>query len=123
MNENKKYMISSYGADVAVGLLDSETAEEDINLSHNLFNTHVNYLYYNGVLNFNSLRKFYRYLINKNFLMLWAPNKTYRSILRQATNNARSVINNDVCFRNFMPEIYQREVATAHRYAVRLNNQ
>ena len=68
MNENKKYMISSYGADVAVGLLDSETAEEDINLSHNLFNTHVNYLYYNGVLNFNSLRKFYRYLINKNFL-------------------------------------------------------
>ena len=122
MNENKKYMISSYGTDIAFCLLDSETAEEDINLSHNLFNTHVNYNYYNGVINFNTLNKFYRYLINKHFLMVWQPNKAFRETLKTATKMARSVINNDVCFRNFMPEIYQREVATAHRYAVRLNN-
>lgn len=123
MNENKKYMISSYGADVAVGLLDSETAEEDINLSHNLFNTHVNHLYYNGVLNFNSLRKFYRYLIDKYYLLYWRPDKTFSQILKKATNKARQILVNDVEYRNFMPEIYQREVATAHRYAVRLNNQ
>ena len=122
MNENKKYMVSVNARDIVVGLLDEETAEEDINLAHNLFNSHVNYNYYCGVINFNTLNKFYRYLIDKHFLMVWQPNKTFRETLKTATNMARSVINNDVCFRNFMPEIYQREVATAHRYAVRLNN-
>ena len=115
-------MVSVNARDIVVGLLDEETAEEDINLAHNLFNSHVNYNYYCGVINFNTLNKFYRYLIDKHFLMVWQPNKTFRETLKTATNMARSVIDNDVCFRNFMPEIYQREVATAHRYAVRLNN-
>ena len=104
-----KYLISSYGADIAVGLLDPESAEEDINLSHNLFNTHVSYNYYNGVLNFNILSKFYRFLINKYYLMYWDPNKPFSTILKKAANKARSVINTEVQYRNFMPEIYQRE--------------
>jgi len=115
-----KYMISSYGADIAVGLLEKETAEEDINLAHNLSNSHVNNNYYNGVLNFNSLHSFYRFLINKYYLMFWEPNKTFRQILKKASNKARNVIDNDVEFRNFMPQIYQREIAQIHRYQVRL---
>ena len=122
MNQNKKYIVARTARDILVGLTNKETAEEDINLAHNLFNSHVNHNYYHGVINFNTLNKFYRYLIDKHFLMVWQPNKTFRETLKTATNMARSVIDNDVCFRNFMPEIYQREVATAHRYAVRLNN-
>ena len=115
-----KYMISSYGADIAVGLLEKETAEEDINLAHNLSNSHVNNNYYNGVLNFNSLHSFYRFLINKYYLLYWRPDSTFRQTLRRASNKARNVIDNEVEFRNFMPEIYQREIAQIHRYQVRL---
>ena len=38
----KKYIISLYGAGIAVGLLDKESAAEDINFSHHLFNTYAN---------------------------------------------------------------------------------
>jgi hypothetical protein len=103
-----KYLISSYGHDLAVGLLDPETAEIDINLSHNLFNTNVNYNYYNGVLNFNTLSKFYRYLINKHYLLLWEKDKTFREVLSEAKDEARKVLNTEVGYRNFMPEIYQK---------------
>jgi len=112
-----KYLISSYGQDLAVGLLDSTTAEEDINLSHNLFNTHVSYNYYNGVLNFNTQTKFYRYLINKHYLLGYTEEKTFRQILGEAKKAARYILDNEVDYRNFMPEIYQRE-RTYHVYAV-----
>ena len=49
-----KKVISTHGANIAVGLLDANTAEEDINLSHNLFNTHAGDNYFNGVLSFPS---------------------------------------------------------------------
>ena len=114
----KKYIISSYGADIAVGLLDKETAEEDINLAHNLLNSHVNNNYYNGVLNFKSLHSFYRFLINKYYLINWRPNKTFRQILKKATNKARQTIDNQVEFRNFMPQIYQYEYERSHSYKV-----
>ena len=114
MNKTK-YMISINARDIVVGLLDKETAEEDINLAHNLFDSHVNYNYYCGVVNFNTLKKFYRFLINKHFLMLWQPNKTFREVLREASNMARNTINNNVQFRNFMPQIYQHE-KTYHVY-------
>lgn len=102
-----KYIISKSGNNIAVGLLDPNTAEEDINLSHNLFNTHVNRNYYNGVLAFTCLASFYRFLINKYYLRYWEPNKTSRQILRRASNKARSVINTEVKYENFMPQIYQ----------------
>lgn len=119
MNKTK-YIVSTYGRDIGVGLLDPETAEQDINLSHNLFNTHVTNNYYNGVLNFNALHSFYRFLINKYYLMYWQPNKTFSQILRRASNKAREVLNNETEYQNFMPQIYQREIAQIHRYQVRL---
>lgn len=121
MNKTK-YMVSVNARDIVVGLLDEETAEQDINLSHNLFNSHVNYNYYHGVINFNTLGKFYRFLINKYYLMYWEPNKTFRQLLKKATNKARQVLDTEVQHRNFMPEIYQREIAQIHRYQVRLEN-
>ena len=109
-----KYVISTHGANIAVGLLDANTAEEDINLSHNLFNTHAGDNYFNGVLSFSSPQKFYRFLINKYYLMYWAPNKTFSQLLKKATNKARGVINTEVQYRNFMPEIYHSNIVSAN---------
>ena len=105
-----KCIISTNGANIAVALLDPNTAEQDINLSHNLFNTHVNNFLYNGVLNFPSIQSFYRFLINKYYLRYWEPNKTFRQILERASNKARSVINNEIKYENFMPQIYQHQL-------------
>jgi hypothetical protein len=101
-----KYIISSNGCNIGVGLLDSTTSEEDINLSHNLFNTHANYSYYHGVLAFSSVQVFYRFLINKYYLRYWDKNKTFREILKAATNTARGVINKEVSYHNFLSEAY-----------------
>jgi len=122
MNQNKKYIVARTARDILVGLTNEQTAEEDINLAHNLFNSHVNHNYYHGVINFNTLNKFYRFLINKHLLKDWDSSKPFSQLLKKATNKARSVINNDVEHHDFVTQIYQREVATAHRYAVRLNN-
>lgn len=104
-----KYIISDHGTNIAVALLDPNTAQEDINLSHNLFNTHAGNNVYNGYLSFSSLRKFYRFLINKYYLRYWESNKTFRQILKRASNKARSVINNEIKYENFMPQIYQHQ--------------
>ena len=104
-----KYIISTYGENIAVALLDPNTAEQDINLSHNLFNTHVNNSLYNSILSFTSLKRFYRFLIYKYMFRYWSPNKTYRQILKRASNKARSVINNEIKYENFMPQIYQHQ--------------
>ena len=117
-----KYMISQSARDTVVGLLDQESAEEDINLAHNLFDSHVNYNYYNGVVNFNSVKKFYRFLINKYFLRYWDAGKTFAQNLKYATNKARRTIEEECEFNNFMVEIYHRELAQIHKYEVRLNN-
>ena len=111
----KKYIISPYGSSVAVGLTDEATAQTDINLSHNLFDTYVNYNYYNGVLSFTSLKSFMKFLIYKNLFANYNPHAKYRTQLKKATNMARQTLNNDVLHQNFMPEIYQHE-KTYHVY-------
>jgi hypothetical protein len=100
-----KYMISQYGAGVAVGLLDSKTAEEDINLSHNLFNTYANDNFFNGVLCFTGVPQFYKFLIYKNIFVGWDPRIKYSLQLKEATNTARATINKEVSYRNFMTEV------------------
>ena len=111
-----KYIISTNGADIAVALLEPNTAEQDINLSHNILNTNVNRSFYNGVLNFPSLQSFYRFLINKYYLMYWGPNKTFRQLLKKATNKARQELETEVQYQNFMPQIY------SHNYARKINS-
>ena len=105
-----KYIISTNGANIAVALLDPNTAQEDINLSHNLFNTHAGNNVYHGYLSFTSYKKFYRFLINKYIFRYWESNKSYSRILKKAANKARSVINNETKYENFMPQIYQHQL-------------
>ena len=111
-----KYKLSQHGAHITVGLLDANTAQEDINLSHNLLNTHAGDNYYNGVLNFSTYKKFYRFLIHKYIFEFWRPNKRYSQILKAASNKARSVINTEVEYENFMPQIYQHVAAPKQTY-------
>ena len=111
----KKYILSGYGSSVAVGLTDETTAETDINLSHNLFNTYVNDNYFNGVLCFDGIQQFYKFLIYKNLFASYRPHVKYRTQLKDAANMARQTLNNDVLHQNFMPEIYQHE-KTYHVY-------
>jgi len=100
-----KYIISLYGAGIAVGLLDKESAEEDINLSHNLFNTYANNNYFNNVLCFDGIPQFYRFLIHKNLFADWGIDTKYSTQLKEAANKARITINKEVGYRNFMIEI------------------
>ena len=111
----KKYIVSSFVANIAVGLTDEATAKQDINLAHSLFNTHVNYNYFNGVLSFYSLKKFYRFLIYKNLFAIYKRGVKYRLQLKRAANITRQTLNNDVEHQNFMPQIYQHE-QTYHIY-------
>ena len=115
-----KYMISSYVANIAVGLMDEETAQQDINLSHNLFNTNVNNNYFNGILSFNTLKKFYRFLIHKNLFADWGIDTKYSTQLKEAANKARITINKEVGYRNFMIEISKSdETYQAYRLALK----
>jgi len=110
-----KYIISYQGDKVGVGLLDAYTAQEDINLAHNLFNTHVNNSYYNGVLNFPRIKSFYRFLIHKYIFEFLRLNNNYSQALKAASNRARSVINNEVKYENFLPQIYHHNEQTRGR--------
>lgn len=105
-----KYIISSYVANIAVGLMDKETAEQDINLAHNLFNTNVNNNYFNGILSFNTIKKFYRFLIHKNLFADWAPGVKYSLQLKNASNKARKTLNKEVGYNEFMTQIYKHEI-------------
>jgi len=115
-----KYIISYQGDKVGVGLLDAYTAQEDINLAHNLFNTHVNNSYYNGVLNFPRIKSFYRFLIHKNLFADWGIDTKYSTQLKEAANKARITINKEVGYRNFMIEISKSdETYQAYRLALK----
>jgi len=111
-----KYILTKTARDVLVGLIDKDSAEDDINLSHNLFNSHVNHNYYHGVINFNSISKFYRFLINKYMLLDWDSNKSFSQLLKQSTNKARQVLNNEVEHFDFFNEVYQYNYKTATKY-------
>jgi len=111
-----KYIVSRCGFNIAVGLLDEESAIEDINLAHNIYDAKVNNNYYNGVIIFDGLRAFYRFLINKYYLAYWTPNKSERQVLKYASNMTRTVLNNQTKYENFMPQIYQHTSSTKQIY-------
>lgn len=110
-----KYIISSCGFDIAVGLLDANTATEDINLANNILGTNHNDNYYNGVIIFNNMKHFYRFLINKYYIRYWQPNKSFSQVLKKASNKTRQIINNEVKYESFMVQIYSHQT-TSHIY-------
>ena len=117
-----KYIISDHGENIAVALLDPSTAQEDINLSHNILNTHAGNNVYHGYLSFTSHKKFYRFLINKYYLRFWRPDRTFGQILRRASNKARSVIDNEIKYENFMSQIYQYQFSNKTKSIYKWNS-
>ncbi len=113
----KQYIISNYGSSVAIGMLDPTQVEIDTNLSHNLFNTHVNNNFYLGTLVFSSINQFYKFLIYKNLLPNYKAEKGYRVQLKEASNKARSVINNKTSRNSFMLDISKNQTPS-HVYTV-----
>lgn len=104
-----KYLVSNYGAGIAVGLLQEEGATEDINLSHNLFDCHADYNTFHGLINFSSLQKFKRFLIYKEYFKYCSENrgvgkKDFLCLLRSA-RRARNNFRENVSFHNFMSQI------------------
>ena len=65
-----KYLISHYGAGIAVGLAQSEGAQEDMNLAHNLFNSTVHESIFHGTILFDNIKQFRKFLAFKMFYII-----------------------------------------------------
>jgi hypothetical protein len=107
-----KYVVSNYGYGVSVGLLDKETAEQDMNLAHNLFNVNSNEYLFHGSINFRSLKEFKRLLAFKEYYKQWethwqSGNKEYNncSFWKKAFAAAKKELNTSVSYNNFMDQI------------------
>lgn len=104
-----KYLISHYGAGIAVGLLEQEGAEEEINLAHNLYDNNANYSFFHGCINFSSFKQFKRFLILKEYFKVCDENKENKfceyKFLRTAISRAKQLIKTNVSFHNFMSQI------------------
>lgn len=105
-----KYIVSNYGLGITVGLLNKETAEEEMNLAQNLYNVNVDYSLFHGSINFASLRQFKRFLIYKNYFSDYfadrdAPFNAFK-LLRGAVNKMKQTMDSNVCFNNFMSHIH-----------------
>jgi hypothetical protein len=110
------YLISNYGAGIAVALLNKRDADEHINLAHNLFNSNADYTLFHGVINFPSFKQFKKLLIYKEYFKIWdehfARNKFGArqkskdvSFIRRAIKRAKLIIESNVEHRNFMSQI------------------
>lgn len=105
-----RYLISWYGQQIAVGILEKDGIEEEINLAHNLFNSyHKDYLFH-ATLHFKSVKQFWKFLILKEYLPMLmdniGANKQKRmSLLKKAFSIARETRNNKVGYENFMDKI------------------
>lgn len=101
-----KYLISHYGAGIAVGLIQEEGAREDINLAHNLFNSTVHESLFHGTILFESVKQFRKFLAFKEFFKSRQPNtKNEFSLWRNAFRKAKEVMANNCRQNNFMFQV------------------
>lgn len=108
-----KYLISHYGAGIAVGLIEAESAQEDINLAHNLFNTTCHTSIFHGTLLFESVKQFRKFLAFKEFFDIRQRDianefRTWREAFRRAS----AVLRHSCKHENFMLQIS----AANHKY-------
>jgi hypothetical protein len=106
------YLISWYGQQICVGLLNKEGAEEEANLAHNLFKSHNNTYLFHGALNFKSTKEFWRFLILKEYLPklmdnLGCSRRKRKELLQDSFVKVREVKENNVNFQNFMQQVSQ----------------
>lgn len=100
---NTKYAISHYGAGIAVGLLQEDGAQEDINLAHNLYDSTCHESIFHGTILFNSIKQFRRFLAFKVYHQLRVPfEKEEFSVWKEAFREARRVLREQCVANNFM---------------------
>ena len=101
-----KYLISHYGAGIAVGLIQEEGAEEEINLAHNIFDSTVHESIFHGTILFDSVKQFRKFLAFKEFFNSRQPDTQNEfSLWRNAFNKAKEVMQNNCRQHNFMFQI------------------
>lgn len=107
-----KYVVSNYGAGITVGLLDKETAEQDMNLAHNLFNVNSTEYLFHGSINFRTLKEFKRLLAFKEYYKQWENywsngGKEYSNLQfwKKAFRAANKELDTSVSYNNFMDQI------------------
>lgn len=100
---NTKYLISHYGAGIAVGLIDQNGAQEDINLAHNLFDSTCHESIFHGTILFDSVKQFRRFLAYKVYFELRVPmEKEDFAVWKESFREARRVMQEQCRSNNFM---------------------
>lgn len=98
-----KYLISHYGAIYAVGLIQAEGAQEDMNLAHNLFNSTCHDSIFHGTILFDTLKQFKKFLAFKEFFAIRKPDTANEySTWREAFRRAKRVMDEQCRANNFM---------------------
>ena len=98
-----KYIVSQYGAGIAVGLANQEDAQEQINLAHNLFNTKCHESLLHGVLVFSSFKQFRKFLAFREFFSIRKQGtKNEFRTWREAFRRAAGIIDTSCIKENFM---------------------
>ena len=99
-----KYLISNYGAGIAVGLIESEGAQEDMNLAHNIFNSLSHESIFHGTILFNNVKQFRRFLAYKEFYKVRGGIDTPQefSYWKFAFRRAKEIMQNNCRRNNFM---------------------
>ena len=101
-----RYLISHYGAGIAVGLIQEEGAQEEINLAHNIFNSTVHESIFHGTILFDSVKQFRKFLAFKEFFNSRQPDTQNEfSLWRNAFRKAKEVMQNNCRQNNFMFQI------------------
>ncbi len=101
------YLISHYGAGIAVGLIQEDGAQEDMTLAHNLFNSTVHESLFHGAILFDSVKQFRRFLAYKEFFKVRMGHITKKefSYWKYAFRKAREIMQTNCRQNNFMFQI------------------
>ena len=98
-----KYIISHYGAGIAVGLIQEDGAQEEINLAHNLFDSTIHESIFHGTILFDSVKQFKKFLAFKEFFAIREDStKNEYSTWREAFRRVKEVMVNNCRHNNFM---------------------
>lgn len=101
-----RYLISHYGAGIAVGLIEAEGAQEEINLAHNIYNSTCHESIFHGTILFDTVKQFKRFLAFKVFYQLRMPCETEEfSVWKEAFREARRIMRENCRQNNFMMQM------------------
>lgn len=105
-----RYLISWYGNQIAVGILEKDGIEEEINLANNLFKSYLKEELFHATLHFKNIKEFWKFLILKEYLPmlmdnLGADKQKRMNLLKRAFKIARKTKEEKVGYENFMSKV------------------